>query len=336
MRPATKFFLATMIVLTLGLGGCSAPVANDLAVVQTIPGGGEGGWDYITVDSAGSRAYIGRSTRVMVMGLNERRLLGEVAEVSGAHGVALAPDLNLGFATSGKDGTVNVFDLKTLGTLRKIKAGQKPDAILFDPASRKVFAFNHGGGNVTIIDPAKLDAPPIMLPVGGTLEFAVADGAGRVFVNVEDTSEVVAIDSRQAKVVARWSVKPGAEPTGLAIDPAHRRLFVGCSNQKMIVLDADSGKLLADVPVGLGVDGVAYDSHLNVALSANGRDGTAIVVGEVSPAHFAAVQTIATVKGARTVAVDPARHRFLLPCSMPAQSGKNEFGLLVVGRQAEK
>ncbi len=336
MRHATWMFLAAVIVLGWGLGGCGSPVAEHLAAVQTIPGGGEGGWDYITIDSSAGRAYVARSTRVMVISLGGQGLVGEVADVAGAHGVALAPTQNLGFATSGKDGTVNVFDLKTLAALRKIPAGQKPDAILFDPASRKVFAFNHGSGDVTIIDPANLDAAPVTLAVGGTLEFGVTDNAGRVYVNVEDKSEVAVIDSKQGKVIARWSVKPGAQPTGLAIDVTHRRLFVGCSNRKMIILDADCGKLLGDVPVGSGVDGVAFDASLGVALSANGRDGTATAVAEFAPGQFAAVQTITTAKGARTVSADLGKHRFYFPCTQPAKSGKGEFGLLVVGPPAKK
>jgi DNA-binding beta-propeller fold protein YncE len=337
MRLATWISLAAMIVLAGHLvGGCNAPAAKDLEVVRMLPGGGDGGWDYITVDPAAARAYVARSTRVMVLSLHDGGLLGEVADVSGAHGVALAPALNLGFATAGRDGAINVFDLKTFATLRKIKAGQRPDAILFDDASGKVFAFNHGSGDVTIIDAANLDAPPTVLPVGGTLEFGVADGAGRVYVNIEDKSEVAVIDSRGAKVVARWSVAPGAEPTGLAIDPARGRLFVGCSNRKMIILDARTGKMLADVPVGSGVDGVAFDAHLRVAVSANGRDGTATTVAEVSPGRFAPIQTITTAKGARTVAADPDKHRFYLPCTPPAQSGKGSFGLLVIARPGEK
>ncbi len=336
MRQMTLISLAAMTLLVSILCGENKPAAKNLDVVQTITGGGEGGWDYITVDSDASRAYVARSTRAMVLSLSEGKLLGEVADLSGAHGVALVQALNLGFATSGKDGLVHVFDLKTLKTLQKIKVGTKPDAILFDSASGKVFVFNHGSGDVSIIDPAKLDVAPVLLTIGGTLEFGVSDNAGRVYVNVEDKAEVVAIDSKEAKVVARWSVAPGAEPTGLAMDIAHRRLFVGCSNSKMIVLDADSGKVLADVPVGLGVDGVAFDAKLGLAVSANGKDGTATVVGEVSPGKFEALQTITTSKGAKTIAVDPARHRFYLPCNLPAKTGKGDFGLVVIGQPAEK
>lgn len=330
MRRSTWVFLAAMILLAPGLAGCASPAATGLAAVGTIPAGGQGGWDYITVDSAAARAYVARATRVMVLPLDDGNAVGEVADVPGAHGVALIPALNLGFATAGKDNMVNVFDLQSFTTLRKIKAGQNPDAILYDPASRKVFAFNHHSGDVTVIDPAHMTDAPATLPVGGTLEFAVADGAGRVFVNVEDKSEVAVIDSKQLKVLAHWSVAPGGEPTGLAMDTAKGRLFVGCSNNKMIILDANSGKVLGDVPVGSGVDGVAFDAGLGLALSANGRDGTATAVGEITPGHFGVVQTMLTAKTARTVAVDPDHHRFYFPCNQPGKNNLPAFGLLVV------
>ncbi len=330
MRQATWVSMTAAMVLAASMGGCGSPAAKGLGVVQTISLAGEGGWDYIKIDSAAGRAYVARSNRVMVVDLGDGALLGEVADVSAAHGVALIPALNLGFATAGREGTVNVFDLSSFTTLRKIKAGAMPDAILYDPASRKVFAFNHRSGDVTIIDPANMDAAPVLLPVGGILEFAATDNAGHVFVNVEDKSELAVIDSKQGKVIARWPLQPGAEPTGLDIDIAKGRLFVGCSNNKMIIMDANSGKVLGDVPVGAGVDGVAFDANLGLALSANGRDGTATVVGEVSPGRFGVVQTVTTAKSARTVGVDPIKHRFYLPFSQPAKDGKAGFGLLVV------
>lgn len=345
MRLVMRIILAALIVVTGVLGGCASPAAKDLQVVRTIPLGGEGGWDCITVDSAAGRAYIARSTRVMVVDLAEGRLAGELTGVSGAHGVALVPDLNLGFATSGKDGMVIVFELKTLAPIRKIKAGEKPDIILFDPSCRKVFALNHGSGDITVIDPANLGAAPATIAVGGALEFGAVDGKGRLYVNVEDKSEVVAIDIKQGKVIAHWPVGPGEEPTGLDIDPQHRRLFVGCSNRKMIVLDADSGKVLADVPVGSGVDGVAFDAHLGVVVVPNGRDGTATVVRAFAPfaastypvyLPFEAVQTIPTAKSARTIAVDPTKHRFYLPCTQPADGTKGAFGIIVVGQKDGK
>jgi DNA-binding beta-propeller fold protein YncE len=278
----------------------------------------------------------------MVFDVDTGKLLGEVGDVSGAHGVAVVPELNKGYATAGKDGAVIVFDLKTLKTLHKIvQVGEKPDAILYDGVSRKIFAFNHGSGDVFVEEPAappdkRMLRPREPLVVGGVLEFGVTDGAGRVFVNVEDKNEVVEIDSRQEKVTARWPVAPGEGPTGLAIDPAHHRLFVGCSNQKMVILDAEKGTVLATVPVGNGVDGVAYDSHLGLVVTSNGRDGTLTAVREAPDGRFAVVQTLTTIKGARTIADDPKAHRFYLPCLLPHENEKPSFGLLVVGSAAEK
>jgi DNA-binding beta-propeller fold protein YncE len=273
--------------------------------------------------------YVARASRVEVFDADTGALVGSVPGVNGAHGVAIVN--SSGYATCGKDGTVVQFDLKTLEPIHTMKAGNKPDAILYDPASKRVFAFNHGGGDVTVADLANPPDLVTTIPVGGTLEFGVADGAGRVYVNVEDKGELVAIDSKQMKVVARWSVAPGEEPTGLAMDVAHRRLFVGCGNNKMVVLDADSGKQLAVLPIGAGVDGVAFDPTLNLAMSANGKDGTLTAVREVSPGKFAVVQTLTTAKTARTIAVDPKTGTVYLPCLVPGRNNMPTFGLLLVG-----
>ena len=303
-----------------------------LAVLKSIPGDGNGGWDYVTVDPEGKRLYVARGTRVMVFDGEAGKLIGEVADTPGAHGVAPVPEANLAFASCGREGAIAAFDPKTLKVVKKIKAGQNPDAILYDPASRKVFAFNGRSGDVTMADPFDLGKEPNTLPVGGKLEYGVADGAGHVYVNVEDKNEVIAIDSKTQKITARWPIAPGEEPTGLAIDVAHRRLFVGCSNQKMVVLDADSGEVLATLPVGTGVDGVAFDSQLGLAMTANGRDGTLTAVREGPAGQFAVVQTLTTVKGARTIVADPLTHRVYLPCNLPGEGGgEARFGLLVVG-----
>ena len=285
----------------------------------------------MTADQQGKLAYVARATRIMVFDIEAGKLTGEVADCSGAHGVALAPDQNLGFATCGKDNTLNVFDTKTLKSVKRIKAGTKPDAICYDPASKHIMACNGGSGDLTIVDPAAMDKDPVTLAIGGKLEAIVPDGAGHVYVNVEDKSEIAVIDSREMKVTAHWSVAPGAEPSGLAMDVAHRRLFAGCSNQKMIVVDADSGNVVADVPVGSGVDGAAFDAGLGVAVSSNGRDGTMTVVREGPAGTFKVVQTLTTVKGARTVNVDAKSHCFYAPCNVPGNGGKTEFGVIVVG-----
>ena len=270
----------------------------------------------------------------MVIDSEQGTSLGEVGELQGAHGVALAKDHNLGFATSGRENTVVVFDLGTLKTIKRIKAGQNPDAILYDPASQKVFAFCGRSGEATIIDPANLEQEPVLLPLGSKLEFGVADGGGRVYVNDEKKNEVIAIDAKEQKVVAHWPLAPAEEPTGLAMDKEHHRLFAGCGNKKMVIVDSDTGKLLTTVDIGAGVDGVEFDPQLG-AVSANGRDGTISVVREGPAGQFTVVQTLNTVKSARTITVDTKSHRMFLPARVEGENGAaSEFGVLVVGLAA--
>jgi YVTN family beta-propeller protein len=346
--------LAAVVTLTVALTvwaqtPATAPAAAELKVIKFIPLGGEGRWDYLTVDADARHIYVARETRIMVVDADSGKLIGEVPDVNGAHGIAITPDGKTGFATAGKDGAVVVFDTKTLKQTQKIKAGSKPDAILYDGFSKKVYVFNHGDGTITIIDPAALDKAPATLEVGGTLEYGVTDNAGHVYVNVEDKSETVAIDTKEQKVTDHWKLAPGEEPTGLAIDPEHKRLFVGCGNQKMIILDAESGKVQGDVAIGKGVDGVAFDAKLGLAMSANGggRDkdgeGTITAVRIAKPASpptrqigtFVVAQALKTVKGARTIADDPKTNQVYLPCMMPGEKPGDEpkFGLLVVGTE---
>lgn len=306
-------------------------------MLKTFTLGGEGGWDLLTADPEARRVYLSRATRVMVVDADKGTLLGEVADISGAHGVAVVPELNLGFATAGKDKAVVVFDLKTFKAVKKIPAGPKADAILHDPASKKVFAFDNTDGSITIIDPAALDKAPVTLAVGGKLELAVADGAGRLYVNVEDKSEVVAIDTKALKVLARWSVAPGAEPTGIALDAAHKRLFIGCGgNAKAVIVDAESGKVLGSVDVGKGVDGAAFDAQSGLVMIPNGRDGTLSVIKEGPAGEFKVIQTLKTATRARTVAADPTTHLVYLPGFVPGADGKDAFAVLVVGLAEKK
>jgi YVTN family beta-propeller protein len=313
--------------------GADAAAPAKLKVLKTFAVGGEGRWDYLGVDAAARRLYVPRSTHVQILDLDSGALLGDIPGTNGVHGVALAPEHNLGFSSNGRDNSVSAFDLKTLKVLKTVKTGRNPDAILFDPASKHILAFNHSGGNVTVIDPAALDKEPATIAVGGTLEFGVADGAGRVFVNVEDKDEVVEIDSKANRVLAHWPLAPGKAPTGLALDADRHRLYAGCGNQKMIILDSESGKVLANVDIGKGVDGAAYDPALGVAMSANGRDGTISVVRETSPGKFEAVQTVQTITGARTIALDSKLHHALLPCNVPDGKGGQTFGIVIVGAE---
>ena len=314
----------------------SAVAVTLFMLLKTIPIGGEGRWDYICVDPTAQRLYIPRSTHVQILDLEKGVVIGDISNTNGVHGVALAPEQNLGFTSNGRDSTVSAFDLKTFKVSKTIKTGRNPDAIIYDPASKHILSINHSGGSVTVIDPAALDKDPVTIAVGGTLEFAAADGAGHVFVNVENRNEVVQIDSKTNQVLAHWPLAEGKGPTGLAIDIQRHRLFAGCGNQKMIVLDSESGKVLAVVDIGRGVDGVGYEPTLGVAMSANGRDGTISVVKETAPGKFEVIDTPKTQSGVRTIAVDTNKQQALLPCNVPDGKDGQTFGIAVVGLKESK
>ncbi len=271
--------------------------------------GGDGGWDYLNVDEGAHRLYIARGTGYMVVDLDTGKQVGEVTDINGAHGVAVVPGMNLGFGTSGRDNMAVAFDTKTLKVLGKVKTGEGPDAIIYDPASGHVMSMDHRGGTVTVIDPRTRTAVAT-IQIGGALEYAVADGKGHVYVNVEDKSELVDIDSKTNKILARWKLGTCKEPSGLAADWSKGHLFAGCGNKVMAVVEAKSGKLLANLPIGDGVDGTAFDEAGKVAVSANGQDGTMTFVGE-RKGKYEVIQTLVTKKGARTITYDPGTKQLL-------------------------
>ncbi len=280
-------------------------------VARSFDLGGEGGWDYLTCDADNQRLYVSRSTHVMVVDTENGKAVGDIPNTSGVHGIALAPAVGHGFTSNGKTDTVTIFDMKTLKTLDTVKVGERPDAILFEPATARVFTFNGKSHDATAIDTATGKVVGTV-PLEGKPESATSDGAGHVFVNIEDKSEVVEFDPKTLAVLAHWPLAPGEEPSGMAIDVKNHRLFVGCGNQKMIVLDAESGKVLATPAIGDRVDGNAFDPAKGCAFSANG-DGTLTVVHEDSPASFAILANVPTGPGARTIALDPKTHRIYLP-----------------------
>jgi YVTN family beta-propeller protein len=300
----TAFAALAMPVLADGAEGTRFHLAREVVL------GGDGSWDYLAFEPASGRLYVSRSSHVDAVDPDSGKVIGTVADTPGVHGIALAPELGKGFTSNGRDGTVTIFDLKSLQSRRRVTAGSNPDAILFEPTTKRVFAFNGGSHDVTVIDAATEEVVRTV-PVGGKPEFAVADGRGRVFVNVEDTSEVLAIDAQQLRVTARWPVAPCEGPTGISMDTTRRRLFVGCSNRLMAIVDADTGRLITTVTVGAGTDATAYDSRTNLAFSSNG-DGTLTVVGEDEQGHFAVADNISTKAGARTLALDSARQRIYL------------------------
>jgi WD40 repeat protein len=277
-------------------------------VVTTYKLGGEGGWDYLITDADARRTYISRGTHVVVIDADTGKNVGDIADTPGVHGIALAPELGRGFTSNGREGTVSIFDIKTLATSSKVKVGENPDAILYDPATKRVFTFNGRSQDSTAIDAAtgkvlgtiKLDGKP---------EFAATDAKGGIWVNIEDKSELVAIDPNKLEVKAKWPLAPCTEPSGLAIDRKNRRLFAGCDNKMMAVVDADSGKVLATPPIGDGVDATAFDPETGLAFASCGGDGVLTVVKEDSPDKFSVAENVPTQKGARTMALDTKTHK---------------------------
>jgi DNA-binding beta-propeller fold protein YncE len=330
------------VLLILGLAALvvysrfSGDKTPQMTVLKTIALGGEGKWDYLCVDAEARRLYLPRSTTVQVVDLDKGVLIDTVAKAGSnrVHGVALAPEQRLGFVTAGKDRCVNAFDLMTLKITATVKTRGSTDCIVYDPASKHLFA-NHQDGDITVIDPAALDNT-VTIPVEGSLEFAVADGAGHLFVCVHDKNEIAQIDSMANKLLARWPLGTGEAPTGLAIDTKRMRLFAGCGNQQMVILDAKTGAILGTAPIGKGVDGVAYEPTLGLAVSANSKDGTASVVKETETGKFETIQTVKTFVGAKTITIDPKTHQFLLPCSLPDGKGGETFGIVLVGGETAK
>ena len=276
-------------------------------VVRRVKVGGEGGWDYLTVDAAARRLYVSRATRVLVFDADTLQPAGEIANTDGVHGIALAPALGRGYVSDGRSGTATIFDLKTLKTLAEVKVtGENPDAILYDDFSGRVFTFNGRSGNTTAIGAAS-EKVEGTLALPGKPEFAQSDGKGHVFVNIEDKSELVAFDPKTLTAAAPWPLAPCEEPSGMAIDRANGRLFIGCANSMMAVVDTASGRIVTTLPTGRGTDANGFDPETALAYSSNG-EGTLTIVHEDSPDRFHVVENVPTQRGARTMALDAKTH----------------------------
>lgn len=287
-----------------------SPPPSGYHLIKQVKLGGEGGWDALTIDAKAHRLYISRSTHVMVVDADSGAVVGDIPDTPGVHGIAIAPDLNKGFTSNGRDSTVTVFDLKTLQAIKRIPAGKNPDAIIYDAASKRVFTFNGASNDATAID-ARGDSVAGTIPLEGKPEFAETDESGHLFVNLEDKSQVVELDTDKLTVLNRWSLAPGEEPTGLAFDRKHKRLFAACSNKLMVLMNADNGKVIMTVPIGSGVDGAGFDPGTGLTVSSNG-EGTLTVIHEDSPEKIRVVENVSTQKGARTMALDPKTHRVFL------------------------
>jgi hypothetical protein len=279
-------------------------------VAKTIPVGGDSGWDYLTVDSVNRRVYVSHGTHVVVLDADTQATVGDIPDTQGVHGIAIATDLGRGFVSNGRANTVTIFDISTLKTVGTVNTGTNPDAIIFDSVSKRVFAFNGRSKDATVIN-AVDGWVAGTIPLGGKPEFAVADGRGGVYVNIEDTSELAHLDAKALTVLHRWPLKPCEEPSGLAMDPSTHRLFAGCSNQLMAVVDADSGKVVATIPIGKGVDANAFDPATQLAFSSNG-EGSLTVVHEDSADKYTVVENVPTKRSARTMGLDLKTHNIFL------------------------
>src|SRR5437870_96907 len=298
------------IVLALTLATATSLLAqpsSSYRVTHTYTLGGDGGWDYIVPDPPNHRLFIARQNRVMVVDEENGMLLGEVTGIQGAHGTAVVTATGHGFATSGNDQSVVMFDLKTFKVLGRIPAAEDADAIIYDSASNRVFTFNGDAHSSTVIDP-RAGTVITNIPLGGKPEYGASAGDGKVYANLTDKSEVVEIDAKTATVARRWSTSPCKQPVAMAIDTAHHRLFSGCRSGVMAVSDYQAGKVVATAPIGAGVDGAGFDAASGDAFAAN-ADGTLTVIHQDTPDQYHVIENVQTPQAARNMGLDPTNHR---------------------------
>ena len=321
------------------LAASAAPGASGYRVIKAVPISGEGGWDYVYVDSDARRVYVSHATQVVVLDADSYEVVGSIPDTQGVHGIAIAPELGRGFTSNGRSNDVTIFDLKTLKTIGTVKTDANPDAIVYDSVSKRVFTFNGRGKNTTAINAADGTVAGT-LALGGKPEFAVADGRGSIFVNNEDTSELIQIDSQKITEMHRWPLAPCKSPSGLAMDRKSRRLFAVCDEKVMAVVNADTGKVVAAPTIGEGVDASAFEPDTQLAFASNG-EGTLTVIHEDSPDKYTVVENVPTKRSARTMGLDLKTHNIFLPAAdfdPPApgeRRGKmkpGSFVLLVLGK----
>jgi YVTN family beta-propeller protein len=330
-------------IITLALAAAFAAAAfaapSGFKVLKEIKVGGDGGWDYLTMDSAARRLYLSHTNVVQVVDPDAGKVVGTIPDTTGVHGIAIVPGLNRGFTSNGRGNNVTIFDLKTLKPISQVMTGMNPDSIRYEPKSGRVYTFNGRSNDSTAID-AKTGMVAGTIPLGGKPEFSVADDKGHIYVNIEDTSEIVEIDAAKAMVTKRYSIKPCEGPSGLAIDVKKRRLFSVCGNRVMAISDPDAGKVIASPAIGAGSDGAAFDPSTGYAFSSNGQEGTLTIVQE-SGGKWEVVENVATQRGARTITLDEKTHNVYLPVAepVPAQAGQrgrgflpDSFKVLVVGK----
>ena len=330
----------TALILALaGLTPLFAQSSSSYRVARTYTLGGDGSWDYVVPDPPNHRLFIARQNRVMVVDEDSGMPLGEVTGIQGAHGTAVAESTGHGFATSGNDQSVVMFDLKTFKTLGRIPAAEDADAILYDSASNRVFTLNGDAHSSTVIDP-RAGTLITNIPLGGKPEYGVSAGDGKVYANLTDISEVVEIDAKKATVARRWPTAPCKQPVSMAIDTAHHRLFSGCRSGVMAVSDYQAGKVVATIPIGAGVDGAGYDAASGNAFASN-ANGSLTVIHQDTPDQYHVLESVPTPQGSRNMGLDPTNHRVFLVSAKfgppPAGRGRppvlpGTFTLMVIER----
>jgi YVTN family beta-propeller protein len=318
-------FLTAIFALAFISSNISLASAEGFAVAKKIAIAGQGSWDYLAVDEGARRLYVSHGTQVEVLDVDSGTIVGKIENTPGVHGIAIAPELGRGFVSDGQSSTVTIFDLKTLKTIAEVPVGKKPDAIIYDPATSRVFAFNGDSNSATAIQAADGKVAGTV-ELGGGPEFAVADGSGYVYDNVEDAGLVLKINARTLKVEQRWPTAPCASPSSIAMDRPNRRLFIGCRSKVMAVVNADTGKVITTLPIGDHVDATAFDADSRLIFNSNG-EGTITVIREDSPDKYSSVETVKTLPKAKTMALDPKTHRLFLST---AEAG--QFEVLVVGK----
>jgi YVTN family beta-propeller protein len=317
--------ILVVVALSLSLFAASAQTAGGYHITKKISIAGEGSWDYLTVDEGARRLYVSHGTQVEVLDVDSGTVVGKIANTPGVHVIAVAPELGRGFVSDGQSSTVTIFDLKTLKTIAEVPTGKKPDAIIYDPATSRVFAFNGGSNSATAIQAADGKVAGTV-DVGGGPEFAVADGAGYVYNNLEDESLVLKINARSLKVEQRWPTAPCASPSSVAMDRPNRRLFIGCRSKVIAVMNADTGQVITTLPIGDHVDATAFDADSRLIFNSNG-EGTITVIHQDSPDKYSVVENVKTLPRAKTMALDPKTHQLFLST---AEAG--QFEVLVVSR----
>jgi DNA-binding beta-propeller fold protein YncE len=313
-----------IFTLSLSLLAASAQTVGGYHVIKKIPIAGEGSWDYLTVDESARRLYVSHGTQVEVLDVDSGAIVGKIPNTPGVHGIAIAAELGRGFVSNGQSSAVTIFDLKTLNAISQVPTGKKPDAIIYDPATSRVFAFNGGSNSATAIQAADGKVAGT-IDLGGGPEFAVADGSGYVYDNLEDESLVLKINSRSLKVEQRWPTAPCASPSSMAMDRPNRRLFIGCRSKVMAVMNADTGQVITTLPIGDHVDATAFDPDSRLIFNSNG-EGTITVIHQDSPDKYSVVENVKTLPRAKTMALDAKTHQLFLST---AEAG--QFEVLMVG-----